>query len=164
MSEKSTGTELKRILKRLDDEKALTLESMGRTFTLAADAGDIIISARAESLDLNEVLKTADITEEHARRLERVAKHRPTLANLEPSQVRQLALWAGVLPDPITKSSPAPRKLWLWPVLAAQQWLSRKSPDQWVKTQKEEFIREAKPIVNAYLKAGGVIASHDVND
>jgi len=157
MSEKSIGIELKKTLKRLDEEKALTLEGMGRTFSLAADAGDILLSARQEKLNMATVLDIAGITEEHGRRLERVAKNRPALANPEPTQVRQLALWAGVLPDPITKSYPAPRKPWLWPILAAQQWLSRKNPELWITSQKEEFIREAKPIVSAYQKAGGEV-------
>jgi hypothetical protein len=155
MSEKQIGIELKKQLTLLEDAKHKAIESMGETISLAADAGDIILSARKEELDIDKVLEVAGINGEQARRLERVAKSRPMLASPEPSQLKQLALWAGLLPDPIETSNPKAEQAWHTYIIKARQWLARKSPRDWSANQKAEFIDEARPIVQAYVDAGG---------
>ena len=51
------------------------------------------------------ILEVAGLNGEEGRRLERVAKARPSLTNPEPGQLKQLALWAGILPDPIEQTT-----------------------------------------------------------
>jgi len=155
MSEKQIGIELKKQLTLLEDAKHKAIESMGETISLAADAGDIILSARKEELDVEKILEIAGINGEQGRRLERVAKSRPMLASPEPSQLKQLALWAGILPDPIETSNPKAEQPWHSYIIKARQWLARKSPSDWSPKQKSEFIDEVKPIVQAYVEAGG---------
>ena len=101
-------------------------------------------------------MEFAGINGEQGRRLERVAKARPSLTQPEPGQLKQLALWAGILPDPIeTTASPRAQTHWLSYIFKAQQWVARKSPDSRTEKQRQEFVREAKPIVDVYVKAGG---------
>lgn len=155
-NEKAIGIELKKTLKALEESRDASVRSMAETISLAADAGDIILSARGEGLDIDNVLGIAGINGEQGRRLERVAKARPSLTQPEPGQLKQLALWAGILPDPIeTTASPRAETHWLSYIFKAQQWVARKSPDSWTEKQRQEFVREAKPIVDVYLKAGG---------
>jgi hypothetical protein len=109
-------------------------------------------------LDVDGILEVAGLNGEEGRRLERVAKARPSLTNPEPGQLKQLALWAGILPDPITSTSePRPEAHWLTYPIKAAQWLARKSPQQWSEAQRTEFVREARPIVEAWVEAGGKI-------
>ena len=128
---------------------------MGGTISLAADAGDIILSAKQEQLDVDTIIALAGINGEQARRLERVAKNRPTLSAPNSTQLKQLALWAGVLPDPIETSIPKAEKLWHDYIVRARQWIASKSVKDWSEKQRAEFIEEAKPIVEAYREAGG---------
>lgn len=155
MSEKQIGIELKKQLTLLEEAKHKAIESMGETISLAADAGDIILSARKEELDVDKVLEIAGINGEMGRRLERVAKARPTLQAPAPGQLKQLALWAGILPDPIETSTQKPEQVWHSYIVKARQWLARKSVTQWTPAQRTQFIEEAKPIVDAYVEAGG---------
>lgn len=155
-NEKSIGMELKKTVKLLNESRDEAVKSMAETISLAADAGDIILSARTEGLDVEGIIEIAGLNGEEGRRLERVAKARPSLTNPEPGQLKQLALWAGILPDPIEQTStPRPEAHWLLYPIKAAQWLARKSPDQWSAPQREEFVREARPIVEAWLAAGG---------
>jgi len=155
MSEKQIGIELKKQLTLLEEAKHKAIECMGETISLAADAGDIILSARKEELDIDKVLEVAGINGEMGRRLERVAKARPTLQAPAPGQLKQLALWAGILPDPIETSTQKPEQVWHSYIVKARQWLARKSVTQWTTAQRIQFIEEAKPIVEAYKEAGG---------
>ena len=157
MSEKQIGMELKKQLKLLEEAKDRAISSMGETISLAADAGDIILSARKENLNVDEILLISGINGEEGRRLERVAKARPLLSAPNPSQLKQLALWSGILPDPIETSNPKAETAWHSYVIKARQWLARKSPAQWSQEQKAQFIEEARPIVEAYREAGGEV-------
>jgi hypothetical protein len=157
MSEKQIGMELKKQLKLLEEAKDRAISSMGETISLAADAGDIILSARKENLNVDEILLISGINGEEGRRLERVAKARPLLSAPNPSQLKQLALWSGILPDPIETSNPKAETAWHSYVIKARQWLARKSPAQWSQEQKTQFIQEARPIVEAYREAGGEV-------
>jgi len=154
-NEKRIGMELKKTVRRLEEAKTEAIKNMGGAISLAADAGDIILSARGEGLDVEAILQVAEINGEQARRLERVAKNRPTLSAPNSTQLKQLALWAGVLPDPIETSIPKAEKLWHDYIVRARQWIASKSIKDWSERQKAEFIEEAKPIVEAYREAGG---------
>jgi len=154
-NEKQVGMELKKTVSKLEEAKEQAIKNMGGAISLAADAGDIILSARGEGLDLDLVLEVAGINGEQARRLERVAKNRPALNAPNSTQLKQLALWAGVLPDPIETSIPKAEKLWHDYIVKARQWIASKSVKTWSETQRLEFIDEAKPIVEAYREAGG---------
>ena len=154
-NEKQVGMELKKTVSKLEEAKEQAIKNMGGAISLAADAGDIILSARTEGLDLDLVLEVAGINGEQARRLERVAKNRPYLSAPNSTQLKQLALWAGVLPDPIETSIPKAEKLWHDYIVKARQWIASKSVKMWSDTQRLEFIEEAKPIVEAYKEAGG---------
>lgn len=154
-NEKQIGMELKKTIAKLEEAKEEAIKNMGGAISLAADAGDIILSAKAEGLEVDLVLDIAGINGEQARRLERVAKNRPTLSAPNSTQLKQLALWAGVLPDPIETSIPKAEKLWHDYIVRARQWIASKSVKDWSERQRQEFIDEAKPIVEAYREAGG---------
>ena len=155
-NEKSVGMELKKTVRLLQESREEAVKSMAETISLAADAGDILLSARTEGLDVDGILEVAGLNGEEGRRLERVAKARPSLTNPEPGQLKQLALWAGILPDPIENTAtPRPEAHWLAYLFKAQQWVARKSPASWSAPQREEFVREARPIVEAWVQAGG---------
>lgn len=157
-NEKNIAMELKKTIRQLNESRETAVRTMAETISLAADAGDIILSAKTEGLDLNGILKIADITDEVARRLERVAKARPSLTNPEPSQLKQLALWSGILPDPIESAHPTKAQThWLSYIFKAQQWLARRSHTSWTPQQKQDYVREARPLVEAWIKAGGTL-------
>lgn len=154
-NEKGIGMELKKTVRLLNESREEAVKSMAETISLAADAGDIILSARTEGLDVEGILEIAGLNGEEGRRLERVAKARPSLTNPEPGQLKQLALWAGILPDPIENSTPKAEAHWLGYVIKARQWISRKTPTQWSEEQRREFVAEARPVVEAWVEAGG---------
>ena len=155
MSEKQIGIELQKTVKQLEKAKENAIEQMGQAIGLAADAGDILLSARLEGLDLEIIQEVAGINGEQARRLERVAKARPSLQAPTPGGLKQLALWTGLLPDPIETSNPKAEQAWHSYIIKARQWLARKTPTQWTPAQKSQFLEEARPIVEAYKEAGG---------
>jgi hypothetical protein len=157
MSEKQIGMELQKTVKALEKAKENAIEQMGEAIGLAADAGDILLSARVEGLDLDTIQGVAGINGEQARRYERVAKARPSLQAPTPGGLKQLALWAGILPDPIETSNPKAEVAWHSYIIKARQWLARKSPAQWTEAQRTQFVDEARPIVEAYKEAGGKV-------
>ena len=157
MSEKQIGMELQKTVKALEKAKENAIEQMGEAIGLAADAGDILLSARVEGLDLDTIQGVAGINGEQARRYERVAKARPTLQAPTPGGLKQLALWAGILPDPIETSNPKAEVAWHSYIIKARQWLARKSPAQWTEAQRTQFVEEARPIVEAFKEAGGKV-------
>jgi hypothetical protein len=155
MSEKQIGMELQKTVRLLDKAKQNAIEQMGEAIGLAADAGDLLLSARVEGLDLDTIQYVAGINGEQARRYERVAKARPSLQAPSPSGLKQLALWTGLLPDPIETSNPKAEQAWHSYIIKARQWLARKTPTQWTPAQRTQFVEEARPIVEAFLEAGG---------
>ena len=155
MSEKQIGMELQKTVKLLDKAKQNAIEQMGEAIGLAADAGDLLLSARVEGLDLEAIQEYAQINGEQARRYERVAKARPSLQAPSPSGLKQLALWTGLLPDPIETSNPKAEQAWHSYIIKARQWLARKSITQWTPAQRTQFVEEARPIVEAFKEAGG---------
>jgi hypothetical protein len=155
MSEKQIGMELQKTVRLLDKAKQNAIEQMGEAIGLAADAGDILLSARVEGLDLDTIQEVAGINGEQARRYERVAKARPSLQAPTPGGLKQLALWTGLLPDPIETSNPKAEQAWHSYIIKARQWLARKTPSQWTPAQRTQFVEEARPIVEAFKEAGG---------
>jgi hypothetical protein len=155
MSEKQIGMELQKTVRLLDKAKQNAIEQMGEAIGLAADAGDLLLSARVEGLDLDTIQEVAGINGEQARRYERVAKARPSLQAPSPSGLKQLALWTGLLPDPIETSNPKAEQAWHSYIIKARQWLARKSVTNWTPAQRTQFLEEARPIVEAYKEAGG---------
>ena len=147
--------ELQKTVRLLDKAKQNAIEQMGEAIGLAADAGDILLSARVEGLDLDTIQEVAGINGEQARRYERVAKARPSLQAPSPSGLKQLALWTGLLPDPIETSNPKAEQAWHSYIIKARQWLARKTPAQWTPAQRTQFLEEARPIVEAYKEAVG---------
>lgn len=148
---------LKQIVKELNARREQTLEAVGEVISLAAKAGSIIGQARSNGEDVGKLLDAAGLTDEQGKRLERVAAHQHKLASGEPGLVRQVMLWAEMLPDPIVTSTPTEPKPFLWPVIKVSQWLSNKGM-RYVKQDadlKEQFLREAQPIVRAYKELGG---------
>jgi len=157
MSEKQIGMELQKTVRLLDKAKQNAIEQMGEAIGLAADAGDLLLSARVEGLDLDTIQEVAGINGEQARRYERVAKARPSLQAPTPGGLKQLALWTGLLPDPIETSNPKAEQAWHSYIIKARQWLARKTPTQWTPAQRIQFVEEARPIVDAFVEAGGKI-------
>ena len=157
MSEKQIGMELQKTVRLLDKAKQNAIEQMGEAIGLAADAGDILLSARVEGLNLDAIQEVAGINGEQARRYERVAKARPSLQAPTPGGLKQLALWTGLLPDPIETSNPKADQAWHSYIIKARQWLARKTPTQWTPAQRNQFVEEARPIVEAFVEAGGKI-------
>ena len=157
MSEKQIGIELQKTVRLLDKAKQNAIEQMGEAIGLAADAGDLLLSARVEGLDLDTIQEVAGINGEQARRYERVAKARPSLQAPTPGGLKQLALWTGLLPDPIETSNPKAEQAWHSYIIKARQWLARKTPTQWTPAQRTQFVEEARPIVEAFVEAGGKI-------
>jgi hypothetical protein len=157
MSEKQIGMELQKTVRLLDKAKQNAIEQMGEAIGLAADAGDLLLSARVEGLDLDTIQEVAGINGEQARRYERVAKARPSLQAPTPGGLKQLALWTGLLPDPIETSNPKAEQAWHSYIIKARQWLARKTPTQWTQAQRTQFVEEARPIVDAFVEAGGKI-------
>jgi len=147
--------ELQKTVRLLDKAKQNAIEQMGEAIGLAADAGDILLSARVEGLDLDTIQEVAGINGEQARRYERVAKARPSLQAPTPGGLKQLALWTGLLPDPIETSNPKAEQAWHSYIIKARQWLARKTPSQWTPAQRTQFVEEARPIVEAFKEAGG---------
>jgi hypothetical protein len=157
MSEKQIGMELQKTVRLLDKAKQNAIEQMGEAIGLAADAGDILLSAKVEGLNLDTIQEVAGINGEQARRYERVAKARPSLQAPTPGGLKQLALWTGLLPDPIETSNPKAEQAWHSYIIKARQWLARKTPTQWTPAQRTQFVEEARPIVDAFVEAGGKI-------
>jgi hypothetical protein len=143
MSEKQIGMELQKTVKALEKAKEIAIENMAQAIGLAADAGDILLSARAEGLDIDTIQEVAGINGEMGRRYERVAKARPSLSAPAPGQLKQLALWAGILPDPIETSNPKAEVAWHSYIIKARQWLARKQIAQWTEAQRTQFVDEA---------------------
>ena len=154
-NEKQIGMELLKTVGKLRQAREQTIQDMAEAISLAADAGQLLLSARSEGLDLEVVLELGGINGEEGRRLERVAKAKAMLASPKPGELKQLCLWAGILPDPIEGSSPRPQAHWLAYVFKAKQWVAKKSPTTWTYAQRAEFIEEAKPLVEAWIEAGG---------
>ena len=160
-NEKILGLELKKTVKALEESREASVESMAETISLAADAGDILLRGEAQGLDTQEILRVGGVSEEQARRLKRVAGARPQLTNPDPTSLKQLALWSGILPDPIENSAPRSPRPWHSYIVAARQWVSRKRVGDWSATQKAEFVSEAQPIVEAWFEAGGTLKSQE---
>jgi len=154
-NEKHVGMELQKTVGKLRQAREQAIQDMAEAISLAADAGQLLLSARSEGLDLEAVLEFGGINGEEGRRLERVAKAKSMLVNPKPGELKQLCLWAGILPDPIEGSSPRPQAHWLAYVFKAKQWVTKKSPSAWSEAQRLEFIEEAKPLVEAWVEAGG---------
>jgi hypothetical protein len=142
---------LKQVVKELANKRQHTLEAVGEVIGIAAKAGVIIAEARASGQDIAKLLDTAGLTDEQGKRLERVAAHQHKLSTGEPSVVRQVMLWAEMLPDPITTSVPSERKPFMWPLIKVSQWFANRSKHQaWSKETKQEFMRYAEPIAIKY--------------
>ena len=154
-NEKQVGMELQKTVAKLRQAREQAIQDMAEAISLAADAGQLLLSARSEGLDIEQVLDIGGINGEEGRRLERVAKAKTMLASPKPGELKQLCLWAGILPDPIEGSSPRPQAHWLAYVFKAKQWVAKKSPSAWSEAQRLEFIEEAKPLVEAWVEAGG---------
>lgn len=128
------------------------MATMGEVIGLAAQAGNIIGQARADRKDVATLCDEAGITDEEAKRYERVAAHQHKIANGETGSIRQGYLWAGLLPDPITTSEPGEPKPFLSPVIRAAQFVNNRGI-KFIRQDddlRKTFLREAKPIVDAY--------------
>ena len=145
---------LKSVIDKLNDTRDKAIELVGRTISLASDAGEIIALARNEGKDVTAICEEAGITEEVGKRYEKVAATQKRLTNgdADPSLMRQTYLRIGILPDPITMSEPSEPKHFLFPIMKARQWLASRGAKFIAqnKTLKEQFLAEAEPIVKAY--------------
>lgn len=145
---------LKSVIDKLNDTRDKAIELVGRTISLASDAGEIIALARNEGKDVTAICEEAGITEEVGKRYEKVAATQKRLTNgdADPSLMRQTYLRIGILPDPITMSEPSEPKHFLFPIMKARQWLASRGL-KFISQDKElraQFLAEAEPIVNAY--------------
>lgn len=148
--------ELKEVIKKLNKRRTETLEQMGEVIGLAAQAGAIISSARAEGQNMPELLDGAGLTDEQGKRLERVAAHQRKLQDGDPTALRQIMLWTEMLPDPITTSVPSERKPFFFPLIKVSQWfINRSKPEAWTSDMRTEFIRYAEPIAKKYTELMG---------
>jgi len=143
---------LKQVIKELNKKREDALAQVGEVIGLAAKAGNIIGKARADGEDVTKLIEAAGITDEQAKRYERVAAHQHKLNSGEPGVIRQLLLWSEMLPDPITTSEPGEPKPFLSPVIRVAQWVANRGL-RYIKQDaalRKQFLREAKPIVDAY--------------
>ena len=104
---------LKAVIKELNKKREYALAQVGEVIGLAAKAGQIIGQARSNGDDVAKLIDAAGLTDEQAKRYERVAAHQHKLNSGEPCVVRQIMLWAEMLPDPITNSEPSEPKPFL---------------------------------------------------
>ena len=97
---------LKAVIDKLNDTRDKAIELVGKTISLASDAGEIIATARTSGKDVLAICKEAGITEEVGKRYEKVAATKRLITNgdADPSLMRQTYLRIGILPDPITTS------------------------------------------------------------
>ena len=143
---------LKQLIPKLNTTRDKALELVGQTLGLAADAGDLITKAKAEGQDIEDVCKGAGITEHTANGYVRVASHRLKLKDSDPSNIRQQFLWAGLLPESISTSTPNDPKPFMDPIIKAGQWLANRG-SKFINADKElraQFLKEAEPIVRTY--------------
>ncbi|NBZ96389.1 MAG: hypothetical protein EBR40_08195 [Proteobacteria bacterium] len=148
---------LKQVIKELNKKREDALAQVGEVIGLAAKAGNIIVQARADGEDMVKLVESAGITDEQAKRYERVAAHQHKLNSGEPGVVRQLLLWSEMLPDPITTSEPGEPKPFLSPVIRVAQWVANRGL-RCIKQDEDlrrQFLLEARPIVAAYRELGG---------
>jgi hypothetical protein len=148
---------LKAVVKELNKKREDALAQVGEVIGLAAKAGAMIGQARADGEDVSKLIESAGITDEQAKRYERVAAHQHKLNSGEPGVVRQIMLWAEMLPDPITTSEPGEPKPFLSPVIRVAQWVANRGL-RYIKADddlRRQFLREAQPIVAAYKELGG---------
>lgn len=144
---------LKEIVRQLNIKRNQTLEQMGEVIGLAGQAGKLIIEARAEGKDIGRLLESAGLTDEQGKKLERVHAHQHKLSKAEPGVVRQVMLWAEMLPDPIATSIASEPKPFMWPLIKVSQWFSNRSKHQaWTQETRAEFIQYAEPIALKYLE------------
>jgi hypothetical protein len=85
---------------------------MAQTIGLAADAGDILLSARVEGLDIEAIQGVAGINGEMGKAIRASSQGKAKPIRPSPRQLKQLALWAGILPDPIETSNPKAEVAW----------------------------------------------------
>jgi hypothetical protein len=143
---------LKQLIPKLNTTRDKALELVGQTLGLAADAGDLITKAKAEGQDIEDVCKGAGITEHTANGYVRVASHRLKLKDSDPSNIRQQFLWAGLLPESISTSTPGDPKPFMDTIIKAGQWLANRGL-KFINADKElraQFLKEAEPIVRTY--------------
>ena len=148
---------LKQVIKELNKKREDALAQVGEVIGLAAKAGNIIGQARADKQDVALLCEQAGITDEQAKRYERVAAHQHKLNSGEPGVIRQLLVWSEMLPDPITTSEPGEPKPFLSPVIRVAQWVANRGL-RYIKQDdglRKQFLREAQPIVAAYKELGG---------
>jgi len=142
------------VINKLNETRDKAIELVGRTISLASDAGEIIAVARTEGKDVRAICEEAGITEEVGKRYEKVAATQKRLSSgdADPSLMRQTYLRIGILPDPITMSEPSEPKHFLFPIMKARQWLASRGAKFIAqdKALKEQFLAEAEPIVKAY--------------
>jgi hypothetical protein len=145
---------LKSVIDKLNDTRDKAIELVGRTISLASDAGEIIAVARTEGKDVTAICEEAGITEEVGKRYEKVAatQRRLTSGDADPSLMRQTYLRIGILPDPITTSEPQETKPFLFPVIKVRQWLASRGLKFIAQDKglRDQFLAEAEPIVEAY--------------
>jgi len=148
---------LKAVIKELNKKREDALAQVGEVIGLAAKAGQIIGQARSDGDDVAKLIEQAGITDEQAKRYERVAAHQHRLGSGEAGVIRQLYLWTGISPDPITTSEPSEPKPFLAPVIRVAQWVANRGL-RYIKADEDlrkQFLREAKPIVDAYEEIAG---------
>ena len=144
---------LKEVINKLNKRRTETLEQMGEVIGLAAQAGAIISSARANGENVAALLESVELTDEQGKRLERVALHQKKLQDGDPTVLRQIMLWTEMLPDPITTSVPSERKPFFFPLIKVSQWFTNRSkPEAWTSDMRTEFIRYAEPIAKKYIE------------
>jgi hypothetical protein len=147
------------VINKLNETRDKAIELVGRTISLASDAGEIIAVARTEGKDVQAICEEAGITEEVGKRYEKVAATQKRLSSgdADPSLMRQTYLRIGILPDPITMSEPSEPKHFLFPIMKARQWLASRGAKFIAqdKALKEQFLAEAEPIVKAYNDLSG---------
>jgi hypothetical protein len=143
---------LKQLIPKLNTTRDKALELVGETLGLAADAGDLIAKAKADGQDLGTICRGIGITEHTANGYIRVSSHRLKLKDSDPSNIRQQFLWAGLLPESISVSTPGQPKPFMDPIVRAAQWLANRG-EKFIKNDSElknKFLKEAEPIVKLF--------------
>jgi hypothetical protein len=112
MSEKQIGMELQKTVKALEKAKENAIEQMGEAIGLAADAGDILLSARVEGLDLDTIQEVAGINGEQG--LEGMSESPKQGRPSKPPPPAASSNWHyGQASYPTPSRPPTPRPRWL---------------------------------------------------
>jgi len=150
---------LKDVIKQLEKQRKEAIECVADTISLTAQAGMMISKARAQGENMDELFDSVGITNEQAKRYEKVSMYQHKLADGDPALVRQVMLFSELLPDPISSSVPSEPKPLLWQVIKFGQWLANRCKCQaWPLADCLEFVQLENQVLSKSIEVKERIA------